>query len=351
MSALGTHVGTLICESLAAFNGFHFEHFEETEVKATRVREFGGPEVLRLEEVPDLQPDPDQVVVRVKAIGVNPTETYTRTGTSSRRPTLPYTPGIDAAGVVESIGEHVVDVRVGERVYTSGTLSGAYAEQALCERYHVHRLPEKITFAQGAALNIPYATAYWALFQIAKAVPGEIVLVHGATGGVGIAAVQLAHAAGMNVIGTGGTERGRNLVTQQGAHHVLDHHASNYLDQLQALTANHGVDVILEMLANVNLDKDLKALAMRGRVVIIGSRGTTEIDARDVMTREGSILGMFLYNRTMQESALIHSAIGAGLENGIIRPVVGKELPLKDAPRAHREIMEPGAYGKIVLIP
>lgn len=168
---------------------------------------------------------------------------------------------------------------------------------------------------------------------------------------MGIAAVQLAHAAGVKVIGTGGTEKGRKLVSEQGAHHVLDHHASNYLDQIQALTAARGVDVILEMLANVNLDKDLKALAMRGRVVIIGSRGRTEIDARDIMTHEVAILGTLLYNRTIQDSTLIHNAIGAGLENGVIRPVVGKELPLKDAPRAHREIMEPGAYGKIVLIP
>ncbi len=336
---------------MTALNGFHFEHFEEKAVKAIRVREFGGPEVLRLEEVPDLHPGPDQVVVRVKAAGVNPTEVYARTGTYSRKPTFPYTPGIDAAGVVESIGEHVVDLKVGTRVYTSGALTGTYAEQALCEQYQVHPMPEKLTFAQGAGVNIPYSTAYWALFQLAKAMPGETALIHGATGGVGIAAIQLAHAAGVKVIGTGGTEKGRKLVSQQGAHHVLDHHASNYLDQIQALTAGHGVDVILEMLANVNLDKDLKALAMRGRVVIIGSRGRTEIDARDIMTREGAILGTLLYNRTIQDSTLIHNAIGAGLENGVIRPVVGKELPLKDAPRAHREIMEPGAYGKIVLIP
>ncbi len=306
---------------------------------------------MRLEEMPDLHPGPEQVVIRVKAIGVNPTDTYTRTGVYSRKTMLPYTPGIDAAGVVESIGEHVTDLRIGARVYTSGTSSGTYAEQALCEKYQVHPLPEKVTFAQGAAVNVPYATAYRALFQLAKAIPGETVLIHGATGGVGIAAVQLAHAAGMKVIGTGGTERGRTLVSQQGAHHVLDHHASDFLDQIQTLSAGHGVDVILEILANVNLDKDLRVLAMRGRVVVIGSRGRIEIDPRDAMTRDGAILGMLLFNITMQEAAVIHSALGAGLENGTLRPVVGKELPLTDAPRAHREIMEPGAYGKIVLIP
>jgi len=327
------------------------EVVEEKDVKAIRVREFGGPEVMRLEEMPDLHPGPEQVVICVKAAGVNPTDTYTRTGTYARKPTLPYTPGIDAAGVVESIGENVTDIRIGARVYVSSTLTGTYAEQVLCEKYQVHPLPEKITFAQGAAVNIPYATAYRALFQLAKAVPGEMVLIHGATGGVGIAAVQLARGAGMKVIGTGGTERGRNLVSQQGAHHVLDHHAPDFLDQIQTLSQGHGVDVILEVLANVNLDKDLKMLAMRGRVVVIGSRGRIEIDPRDAMTRDGTIMGMLLFNITMQEAAVIHSALGAGLENGTLRPVVGKELPLTDAPRAHREILEPGAYGKIVLIP
>ena len=305
---------------------------------------------MQLEEIPDLHPAPKQVLIRVKAAGVNPTDTYTRAGTS-RKPTLPYTPGIDAAGIVESIGDAVADVRVGARVYISGSISGAYAEQALCEEHQVHLLPEKITFAQGAAVNIPYATAYRALFQLAKAVPRETVLIHGATGGVGVAAIQLARAAGLRVIGTGGTERGRNLVIEQGAHHVLDHRAPGYLDQIQTLTEGHGVDVILEMLANVNLDTDLKILAMAGRVVVIGSRGRIEIDPRDTMMRDASILGMLLFNVTQPEASSIHAALVAGLENGTLRPVIGKEMPLAEAQRAHREIMEHGAYGKIILIP
>jgi NADPH2:quinone reductase len=286
----------------------------------------------------------------VKATGVNPTDTYTRSGTS-RRPPLPYTPGIDGAGVVESVGEGVAGVRVGARVYLSGTITGAYAEEAICEETQVHSLPEKVSFAQGAGINIPYATAYRALFQLAKATPGEVVLIHGGTGGVGIAAIQLARAAGMKVIGTGGTERGRNLATEQGAHNMLDHKLEGYLDQIQALTEGHGVDVILEMLANVNLDKDLKALAMGGRVVVIGSRGRIEIDPRDTMMRDASIRGMLLFNVTQTEASSIHAALVAGLENGTLHPIIGKEIPLAEAPRAHREIMEPGAYGKIVLIP
>ncbi len=320
-------------------------------MKAIRVHEFGGPEVMQLEEVPDLTPAAGEVVVRVRAIGVNPADSYIRSGQYPAKPPLPYTPGSDAAGVVDSVGKVVTRVRPGDSVYVAGTMSGAYAQQALCSESQVHRLPSHITFEQGAAVGIPYATAYRALFQRAVARPGETVLVHGATGGVGIAAVQLSRAAGLRVIATGGTESGRANVVEQGAHHVLDHHAANYLEEITELTRGNGVDVVLEMLANVNLAKDLGILARRGRVVVIGSRGTIEIDPRATMTRDTSILGMSLMNTTEEERASIHSALVAGLENGTLRPIVGREMPLADAARAHGAVMEPGAYGKIVLIP
>ena len=319
-------------------------------LKAIRVREFGSPEVMRIEDMPGLQPGRGQVVVRVKAAGVNPVETYVRAGLYANKPNLPYTPGSDAGGVVKSVGEGVTSITVGRRVYTSGSVTGVYAEEALCEEYDIHPLAEKFSFTQGAAIGVPYATSHRAL-QRAHVMPGEWVLIHGASGGVGIAATQMAHAAGMRVIGTGGTEKGRNLILEQGANHVLNHHEGNYLDQVQALTHGHGVDVILEMLANVNLDRDLKILAMGGRIVVIGSRGRIEIDPRDTMSREAEILGMRLFNLSKQELTVIHNALQVGLEDGSLNPIVSREIPLTDAPRAHREVMEGGAYGKIVLIP
>ncbi len=320
-------------------------------MKAIRVHQFGAPEVMLLEELPDLKPGAAQVLVRIHAAGVNPVETYIRSGTYARKPALPYTPGTDAAGVVESVGEGVTRVVAGDRVYTAGALTGTYAEQALCHESHLHPLAKHVSFPQGAAMGIPYATAYRALFQIARAMPGEHVLVHGASGGVGTAAVQLARAAGMKVIGTGGSGKGRALVKEQGAHHVLDHLAHGHLEQIIALTGGRGVDVILEMLANVNLSNDLKLLSQGGRVVVIGSRGTVEIDPRDAMGRDAAILGMVLFNAPERETASIHAALLAGLENGTLRPVVGRELPLAEAPRAHQAVMEPGAYGKIALVP
>ncbi len=320
-------------------------------MKAIRVHQFGGPEVMRLEEVPDPKPGAGQVLVRIAAAGVNPVETYIRAGMYARKPALPYTPGSDGAGKVVAIGSGVAHLSAGDRVYISGSLSGSYAEQALCAANQVHRLPEKVTFQQGAAMGIPYGTAYRALFWRAHALPGETVLVHGASGGVGTAAVQIARAAGMLVIGTAGTEKGRKLVESEGAHHVLDHSAPDYLAQLATLTGGRGVDVILEMLANVNLGKDLGVLAMRGRVVVIGSRGNIEINPRDTRARDADIRGMSLMNATEAELSSIHAALGAGLENGTLRPVVGQEIPLAEAARAHQAVMAPGAYGKIVLVP
>ena len=320
-------------------------------MKAIRVSDFGGPEVLRVQEVPDPKPERGQVLVRVKAVGVNPVDTYIRSGAYARKPSLPYTPGTDAAGVVEALGADVKRFKVGDRVYTNGTITGACAELALCDPLRVHPLPPKISFVQGAALGVPYATAYRSLFQRTHAQPGETVLVHGASGGVGMASVQLARAAGLTVIGSAGTDKGRALVLEQGAHHVVDHRAPDYVDRIMAITEGRGVDLIMEMLANVNLAKDLTMLSPGGRVVVIGNRGTIEINPRDAMGREAAILGMMLWGATEAELTSIHAALVAGLENGTLRPIIGHELPLAEAPRAHQRVLEPGAYGKIVLIP
>lgn len=320
-------------------------------MKAIRVSEFGAPDVMRLEEVAEPEAGAGQVLVRVRAVGVNPVDTYIRAGAYARQPPTPYTPGSDAAGVVEAIGEGVESFRVGDRVYVAGSLTGTYAELALCDEAQVHPLPENVSFAQGAGVFVPYATAYRALFQRAGARAGESVLVHGATGGVGIAAVQIARAAGLLVVGTGGTDEGRQLVHEQGAHHVLDHRAPAYLERLMELTGGKGVDLILEMLANVNLDRDLNVLAHGGRVVVIGSRGRVEIDPRATMGRDASIHGMSLLNAPPADLKGIHAALVAGLEDGTLRPIVGRELPLAEAPRAHEAILEPGAFGKIVLLP
>lgn len=310
-------------------------------MKAIRVHEFGPSSVLKYETVLDPIPGPGEVLISVKAVGVNPVDTYIRAGAYGPR-AFPFVPGSDAAGVVEALGEGVTGLAVGDRVYTGLASSGAYAEKTVSAS--VHRIPDNVTFAQAAGVNVPYGTAYRALIGRGQAKPGERLLVHGASGGVGIAAVQLGRALGLHVVGTASTEEGRALATREGAHEVLDHARPGYLD-------GHGFDLILEMLANVNLERDLNALKMYGRVVVIGNRGALEFNPRLTMAKEADIRGMSLFNCPPAELAGIHRALYAGLENGTLRPVVGKEMPLSEAAQAHDAVLAPGSHGKIVLIP
>lgn len=328
-------------------------------MKAIVVREHGGPEVLKLEDVPNPKPGPDQVVVRVRAVGVNPVDVYIRSGAYARKPALPFIPGSDAGGDIDAVGANVKHVAVGDRVFVHGTAAehtvghygGAYAERAVCRLDHIYRLPASISYAQGAAMGVPYATAYRALFHRAGARPGDLVLIHGATGGVGLAAVQIAHAQGITVLGTGGSDRGLASVRESGADFVFNHTTPNYLDDIMRATSGRGVNVILEMAAHVNLDKDLGLLAPHGRVVVIGNRSRVEIDARQLMGRDASILGMTLFNISDPDMASINAYMVAGLANGTLKPVVGREFPLADAAKAQDAVMAPGAHGKIVLVP
>src|ERR1700722_10133220 len=199
-------------------------------MKTIIVREFGEPSVLHLEEAPGLKPGPGQVVVKIHAAGVNPVDTYIRAGVYWKKPALPYTPGTDGAGVVLSAGKDATLFKPGDRVYLAGSLTGTYAQQALCEEWSVFPLPAHVSFAQGAAVHVPYATAFRALFHRAHAQAGETVLIHGASGGVGVAAIQLARAAGLRVVGTVGSDRGKKLVATEGAHEVLDHKAQGHFE-------------------------------------------------------------------------------------------------------------------------
>jgi NADPH2:quinone reductase len=254
------------------------------------------------------------VLVRVRAVGVNPVETYIRSGIYGPKE-FPFTPGADAAGTIEAVGLGVT-ANVGERVFVTGSSTGAYAQLTLATTWQVYPLPENLTFQQGAAIGVPYGTAYHALFRRGGAKAGETCLVHGASGGVGIAAVQLAHNAGLHVIGTASTERGKQLVKEQGAEHVLDHGKPDYLKQLMDLTKGIGVDAIIELAAHINLGKDLTVLAKRGRVVVIGNRGPVEINARDSMSRDADIRGMSLMHATDEERVRMYTEMGSSSPPG-----------------------------------
>ncbi|XP_003453210.1 quinone oxidoreductase isoform X2 [Oreochromis niloticus] len=320
-------------------------------MRAIRVSEFGAPSVLRLRsDVTVPQPGRTQVLIRVHACGVNPVETYIRAGTYARKPTLPYTPGSDIAGVVESVGEGVTAVKAGDRVFTTATETGGYAEYTVAAGDSVYKLPDALDFTQGAAIGIPYFTAYRALIHKAHAKAGETVLIHGASGGVGIAACQLSRALGLQVFGTAGTPEGMKLVLNNGAHLAFNHRQEGYTDKIMEATEGRGVDVIVEMLSNINLSKDLQMLAYGGRVMVVGSRGSIEINPRDTMVKESSIVGVALFFATPEEMKECGALLYAGMEAGWLRPVVGSQYPLEKAAQAHHDIIEsPGAAGKMVL--
>ncbi len=320
-------------------------------MKAIVVNEYGEPEAMKLEDVPTPDPGDGQVLVRIEAAGVNPVDTYLRSGNHAHAPKLPYTPGKDAAGVVEKVGNGVTKFKPGDRVYTAGSISGTYAEFSLCEEKHLGPLPDNVTCEQGAGIWTPYATAYRALFHKAAAKEGETVLIHGASGGVGIAAIQWAKNTGLKVIGSASSEEGKTLAAEQGADHVVDHTDDAHLAEVRSITNEKGVDVIIEMLANVNLAKDFEALAMFGRITVVGNRGSLDFNPRLAMGKDATIYGMSLFNAPGNALTDIHRAIFRGLSEGFLKPIIGESVPLAETPRAHRQVIENKAFGKIVLIP
>ncbi len=320
-------------------------------MKSIIVREYGEPEVMKLEEAPIPEPGAGEVLVKIHAAGVNPVDTYLRSGKHAHAPKLPYTPGKDGAGVVERVGEGAAKFKPGDRVYTAGSTTGTYAEFSLCEEKHLGPLPSNVGFEQGAGIWTPYATAYRALFQKAQARSGETVFIHGASGGVGIAAVQWAKQTGLIVIGSAGSDEGKQLVLKQGANHVVDHTDPDHLKEVLNITGGKGIDVIIEMLADVNLARDFEVLAMFGRITVVGSRGSLEFAPRLAMTKDGTIFGMSLFNASGEALEEIKAAIFDGLSNGALDPVVRESIPLAEAPRAHHQVIEDKAFGKIVLTP
>jgi NADPH:quinone reductase len=324
-------------------------------VKAIRAHSFGGPEVLQLETVADPVPGPGEVVVEVHAAGVNPADTYMRSGTYAIVPNLPYTPGGDAGGVISAIGPDVTAHRVGDRVFVgtavSFDLTGCYAEKVKRKASEVLSLPEGVSFAEAATFGVSYPTAHYALFERGGAKADETVFIHGASGSVGSSAIQLAKRAGLTVIGSAGTSKGLKLVRAQGADHAVNHTEEGYMNEVRRLTVGKGPELILEMLANLNLAADMDLAAKYGRIIVIGNRGEITVNPRAAMMKELDIRGVALWNATAAQVRPIMRDILAGVAEGSLRPVVGREMPLSEAATAHVAVLERGVGGKIVLLP
>jgi len=320
-------------------------------MKAIVVHKFGGPEVLKVDEVPTPKPGKKEVLIKIHAAGVNPVDTYIRAGHFGEFK-VPFVPGIDGAGIIESVGDGVTRFKKGDRVFCfTNNLQGTYAEYCVCPEFACFPLPGKCTFQQGAAVGIPYFTAYRSLFQVGKPATAKSVLIHGASGGVGLAAVQMAKAAGMTVYGTAGTEDGLKLVKEAGANMVFNHREKDYVEKLMQATVGQGVDMILEMIADVNLVKDFQLIKKKGIIALIGSRGTVEISPNAILGKEIRVIGILVLDITEEELREAGTAVVKGLENGTLDPIIDKEYSMEQAPASHKDIIESsGAKGKLVIL-
>lgn len=323
-------------------------------MKAVRAHGFGEPDVLRLDDVADPVPGPGEVVIDVAAAGVNPADVYMLTGTYVFKPDLPYTPGGDCAGVVSAIGAGVTRPSVGDRVVVSaalsGALSGCFAEKVMRRAEDVIPLPDNVGFDEAACFGVPHVTAYVALFGKGRARSGETVFVHGASGAVGTAAIQLARQAGLRVIGSAGSPDGMRRISSGGCDVAVDHTAEGYLAGVNAATGGRGPDLILEMLADVNLAADLDLVAPSGRIVIVGCRGPATINPRLAMLKDVDIRGLAIWNTPREQvlDALSH-VMDAAVE-GAQRPAVAYRFALTDASEGLRAVMRPGTQGKTLLV-
>lgn len=317
-------------------------------MKAIEMTEFGDVDVLKYVTKKIAPLGKEQVKIKLYYAGVNPAEAYIRQGGYAFfNPPLPYTPGFDGAGVIEEVGEDVTNYKIGDRVFIASALgeffTGTYAQWMITSTDSIRHLGETTSFEAGAALGIPATAAYRALFQRGQLKKGERVLIHGASGGVGILALQMAKDAGAYVIGTAGNKENMEKVRANGADLVLNHNEEGYLDKID------GVDLVIEMLANVNLEKDLEVLNTRGRVMIIGNRGSLDFNPRLTMAKEADIRGIAIWNATQAERAESLDAIEEYLAKNTLKPEIGPIYPLEKASQAQHDIIHETSKGKILL--
>lgn len=324
-------------------------------MKAVRIHEYGGPDVLVYEDVTTPEPGPLQVLVRVEAATVNQVDIAVR---ENRFPTPKKPPkilGSDGAGVVAAVGAEVKAVRPGERVFFSGLgvgSEGSYAEYALIAEAQAVHMPDELSFVEAAAIGMAYPAAYYALITRGAVQSGETVLVQGAAGGVGSAAVQIAKALGARVLATVKGQDESEFVLSLGADETIDYRREDVAARALALTSDKGVDVVHELVISENLATDIGLTAKGGRVVCTGQGPSPEavIPIGEALAKDVTLLFMNLTNAGRAGVAAIAAEVAQMAASGKIRPVIGATYPLKDARKAH-EAIAGDHVGKIVLLP
>src|SRR5918996_1243718 len=323
-------------------------------MKAIVFPETGGPEVLALADVPKPDVRPGMALVKVHAIGVNFADTRFRQGTYVVKPKLPDTPGMEAAGVVEAVGEGVTGFTPGMRV--AAFTVKAYAEYCQAPAPMVIPLPDAVSFPEGAAFPIQVMTAYHMLHTADTTRPGKTVLVHSAAGGVGIVAVQLAKAAGARVFGTVSSDAKKALVKEGGADAVINYTTEKFADEVLKLTDGRGVDLILDAVGKPTFEEGLRCLAPLGHLVLYGRAGgpTDPLNVATLSAKSQKVSGFMvptitrLFPDKTRESSERCFAL---MREGRLKLHIGKTFPLAQAAEAHRYLESRQSTGKLILIP
>jgi NADPH:quinone reductase len=323
-------------------------------MKAVVFDKTGGPELMKIAEVPKPEVKAGTVLIKVRAAGINFADTLFRQGQYVVQPQLPDTPGLEAAGEIEAVGAGVENLRPGQRVVALA-LGKMYAEYAIAPATQVIPIPDSISFEQAAAFPVQVLTAWHMLHTAHQTAAGQTVLVHSAAGGVGIVAVQIAKAAGARVIGTVSSDSKAALAKQYGADDVINYATKDFAAEANRLTGGRGVDLILDAIGATTMDKGITCLAPFGHLILYGRSGgpPEPLNLFRLFDKSTKVSGFTLYT-----VAAVPDAMRLGIEEsfkliaqGQLKLLVGKSFPLAQAAEAHKFMESRQSTGKLVLIP
>jgi NADPH:quinone reductase len=326
-------------------------------MRAWVVKELGDPsEALNLEEVPNPVPGKGEGLIQVKAAAMNFFDILLCQGTYQEKPPFPFTPGAEIAGIVTAVGDGA-SLQVGQRVLATPKLpTGGFAEWVSVPEDYVYPISESMSWDEAASMFITYQTAYYALHRCAKIQPGEVLLVHAGSGGVGSAAIQLGVAAGARVIATAGGPEKVQICKELGAEIAIDYLSENFVEIVNEVTAKRGANVIFDPVGGDTFDRSRKCIAFEGRILVIGFAGGRIADAptNHALVKNYSIVGVHwgLFRRLMPDQALkAHHELMALYEKGAIRPLVFKQFAFEELPQALDLLGTRKTWGKLTLKP
>lgn len=322
-------------------------------MKALICTAWGGPDALTIGELPSPIPGPGEILVAIRACGLNFADTLMIQGKYQERPDFPFSPGIEIAGEVLETGSGVDDFAPGDRVIALCG-HGGLAERVVVASSHAVRQPESMDFVTAAGFAVVYGTAHVGLERRARLQPGEVLLVHGAAGGVGLAAVEVGKRMGATVVATAGSEEKLALAKAHGAQHAINYREESFRDGVKALTDGRGADVIFDPVGGEVFDQSIRCINWEGRILVIGFASGTipELPVNLTLVKNMSVVGVYWGAYRKRNSAVLQQSWRQLLEwlaEGALSPHISATYPLAQTPTALASLMERRATGKVVV--